>query len=284
MEFAFYICGLIAILATLRVITHTNPVHALLYLIISLLAISGVFFALGAHFAGALEIIVYAGAIMVLFVFVVMMLNLGGAEIEQERQWLKPQVWIGPAILSAIMLVVIVYAILGVNDQGIDGTPISAKEVGIALFGPYVLAVELASMLLLAGLVVAFHVGREERAGEVLSNRTDDRAKKKNGGARMIPLTHGLILAAILFVLGLTGLVIRRNLLFMLIGLEIMINASALAFVVAGSYWGQPDGQVMYILAISLAAAEASIGLALLLQLHRRRQNLNIDSVSELRG
>lgn len=283
MEFAFYICGLIAILATLRVITHTNPVHALLYLIISLLAISGVFFSLGAYFAGALEIIVYAGAIMVLFVFVVMMLNLGGSEIEQERQWLKPQVWIGPAILSAIMLVVIVYAILGVNDQGIDGTPISAKAVGITLFGPYVLAVELASMLLLAGLVVAFHVGREERAGEVLSNRKAT-ARKENGGARMIPLQHGLILAAILFVLGLTGLVIRRNLLFMLIGLEIMINASALAFVVAGSYWGQTDGQVMYILAISLAAAEASIGLALLLQLHRRRQNLNIDSVSEMRG
>lgn len=179
MEFAFYICGLIAILATLRVITHTNPVHALLYLVISLLAISGVFFSLGAYFAGALEIIVYAGAIMVLFVFVVMMLNLGGSEIEQERQWLKPQVWIGPAVLSAIMLAVIVYAILGVNDQGIDGTPISAKAVGITLFGPYVLAVELASMLLLAGLVVAFHVGREERAGEVLSNRDDDRAKRK---------------------------------------------------------------------------------------------------------
>lgn len=71
----------------------------------------------------------------------------------------------------------------------------------------------------------------------------------------MIPLTHGLILAAILFVLGLTGLVIRRNLLFMLISLEIMINAAALAFVVAGSYWGQADGQIMYILAISLAAA-----------------------------
>lgn len=283
MEFAFYICGLIAILATLRVITHTNPVHAPLYLIISLLAISGVFFSLGAYFAGALEIIVYAGAIMVLFVFVVMMLNLGGSEIEQERQWLKPQVWIGPAILSAIMLVVIVYAILGVNDQGIDGTPISAKAVGITLFGPYVLAVELASMLLLAGLVVAFHVGREERAGEVLSNRKDDSAKRKTE-EHMIPLQHGLILAAILFVLGLTGLVIRRNLLFMLIGLEIMINASALAFVVAGSYWGQTDGQVMYILAISLAAAEASIGLALLLQLHRRRQNLNIDSVSEMRG
>jgi len=73
----------------------------------------------------------------------------------------------------------------------------------------------------------------------------------------MIPLQHGLILAGILFVLGLTGLTIRRNLLFMLISLEVMINAAALAFVVAGSYWGQPDGQVMYILAISLAAAAA---------------------------
>ena len=169
MEFAFYICGLIAILATLRVVTHTNPVHALLYLIISLLAIAGVFFSLGAYFAGALEIIVYAGAIMVLFVFVVMMLNLGGTEIEQERKWLQPGIWIGPAILSAVLLVVIVYAILGINDQ----------EVGIALFGPYVLAVELASMLLLAGLVVAFHIGREERAGEVLSNRLNDSDKRK---------------------------------------------------------------------------------------------------------
>lgn len=283
MEFAFYICGLIAILATLRVVTHTNPVHALLYLIISLLAIAGVFFSLGAYFAGALEIIVYAGAIMVLFVFVVMMLSLGGTEIEQERKWLQPGIWIGPAILSAVLLVVIVYAILGINDQGIDGAAINAKEVGIALFGPYVLAVELASMLLLAGLVVAFHIGREERAGEVLSNRLNDSDKRKRRNTHD-PLTHGLILAAILFVLGLTGLVIRRNLLFMLISLEIMINAAALAFVVAGSYWGQADGQIMYILAISLAAAEASIGLALLLQLHRRRQNLNIDSVSELRG
>ena len=96
----------------------------------------------------------------------------------------------------------------------------------------------------------------------------------------MIPLQHGLILAAILFVLGLTGLVIRRNLLFMLIGLETVV----FFFISSLTIRSQTDGQVMYILAISLAAAEASIGLALLLQLHRRRQNLNIDSVSEMRG
>ncbi|EKK5269193.1 NADH-quinone oxidoreductase subunit J [Cronobacter dublinensis] len=182
MEFAFYICALVAVLTTARVITHSNPVHALLYLIISLLAIAGVFFSLGAYFAGALEIIVYAGAIMVLFVFVVMMLNLGDSVVRQEREWLKPQIWIGPGILSAVLLVVIVYAILGVNDQGIEGNPISAKAVGQDLFQPYVLAVELASMLLLAGLVVAFHLGREEKAGDVVSVRggaPSDASKRK---------------------------------------------------------------------------------------------------------
>lgn len=179
MEFAFYLCGLVAVLTTLRVITHTNPVHALLYLIISLLAVAGVFFSLGAYFAGALEIIVYAGAIMVLFVFVVMMLNLGESTEAQERDWLKPTVWIGPGLVSLVLLVVMVYAILSVNDQGIDGKMIDAKAVGISLFGPYVLAVELASMLLLAGLVVAYHIGREQRQGEVLSNRPGDAPKSK---------------------------------------------------------------------------------------------------------
>ncbi|TBL78822.1 NADH-quinone oxidoreductase subunit J, partial [Klebsiella oxytoca] len=106
MEFAFYIAGLISILATLRVITHTNPVHALLYLIVSLIGLSVVFFSLGAYFAGALEIIVYAGAIMVLFVFVVMMLNLGKSVVEPERKWLQPRFWLVPAILSLVLLIV----------------------------------------------------------------------------------------------------------------------------------------------------------------------------------
>ncbi|SES91883.1 NADH-quinone oxidoreductase subunit NuoK [Thorsellia anophelis] len=99
-----------------------------------------------------------------------------------------------------------------------------------------------------------------------------------------IPVEHGLIIAAILFVLGLTGLLIRRNYIFMLISLEIMINAAGLAFIVGGAAHGSADGQVMYIFLITLAAAEASIGLALLLQLYRRRHTLNIDTVSEMRG
>lgn len=163
MEFAFYFAAGVAVVATLRVITNTNPVHALLYLIVSLLAVSMCFFSLGAPFAGVLEIIVYAGAIMVLFVFVVMMLNLGPAASVQERQWMTPGIWGGPAMMSLALLCELLYVLFG-NHSGaaIGATTVDAKAVGISLFGPYLLVVELASMLLLAALVAAFHLGRHE--------------------------------------------------------------------------------------------------------------------------
>ncbi|GAB3341704.1 MULTISPECIES: NADH-quinone oxidoreductase subunit NuoK [Chromohalobacter] len=99
-----------------------------------------------------------------------------------------------------------------------------------------------------------------------------------------VPMEHGLILASVLFALGLVGLMMRRNMLFVLMSLEVMMNAAGLAFIVAGTRWGQPDGQVMFLLVITLAAAEASVGLALLLQLYRRFKTLDIDAASRLRG
>ena len=99
-----------------------------------------------------------------------------------------------------------------------------------------------------------------------------------------IPMEHGLILAALLFSLGLIGLMVRRNILFVLMCIEVMMNAAALAFVVAGSRWGQPDGQIMFILILSLAASEASVGLAIVFQLYRRYHTLDVDAASEMRG
>ncbi|MDM8349621.1 NADH-quinone oxidoreductase subunit NuoK [Pseudomonas sp. sp1636] len=99
-----------------------------------------------------------------------------------------------------------------------------------------------------------------------------------------IPLEHGLALAGVLFCLGLVGLMVRRNILFILMSLEIMMNAAGLAFIVAGSRWAQADGQVMFILVITLAAAEAAVGLAILLQLYRRFHTLDIDAASEMHG
>jgi len=99
-----------------------------------------------------------------------------------------------------------------------------------------------------------------------------------------LPIEHGMALAAILFVLGLAGLVTRRNTLFILMCLEIMLNSAGLAFIVAGAHWQQPDGNVMFILVITLAAAEAGIGLGLLLQLYKRFKTIDIDAASEMHG
>ncbi|OHD71408.1 MAG: NADH-quinone oxidoreductase subunit K [Spirochaetes bacterium RBG_16_49_21] len=99
-----------------------------------------------------------------------------------------------------------------------------------------------------------------------------------------IPVEHGLILAAILFCLGLCGVLIRRNIVFMLMSVEIMLNAAGLAFVMAGARWGQPDGQVMFIFILTMAAAEVSIGLALILQLYHQFKTLDTDAASRMRG
>ncbi|MBF7053562.1 NADH-quinone oxidoreductase subunit NuoK [Halomonas sp. KAO] len=99
-----------------------------------------------------------------------------------------------------------------------------------------------------------------------------------------VPVEHGLVLAAILFTLGLAGLLFRRNMIFILMSLEIMLNAAGLAFIVAGTAWQQPEGQAMFLLVITLAAAEASVGLALLIQLQHRFKTLDIDVVSRMRG
>lgn len=99
-----------------------------------------------------------------------------------------------------------------------------------------------------------------------------------------IPMEHGLVLAAILFALGLIGLMVRRNMVFVLMSLEVMLNAAGLAFIVAGTAWDQPDGQVMFLLVITLAAAEAAVGLGLLLQLYQRFRSLDTDAISRMRG
>lgn len=162
MEIAFYIAAVVAVVATVMVITRLNAVHALLYLIVSLLAVALVFFLLGAPFAAALEVIIYAGAIMVLFVFVIMMLNLGKGAVAQENRWLTPSMWIGPGILSLILLIELTYFLTAQQNSGLSNPKVvEPKQVGNILFGPYLLAVELAAMLLLAGLVGAYHLGRQ---------------------------------------------------------------------------------------------------------------------------
>jgi NADH-quinone oxidoreductase subunit K len=99
-----------------------------------------------------------------------------------------------------------------------------------------------------------------------------------------VPVEAGLVLAAVLFALGVLGVLVRRNILFILMSVEIMLNAAGLAFVVAGARWQQPDGQVMFLFVLSMAAAEVSVGLALVLQLYHRFETLDADRADTMRG
>lgn len=165
MMWPFYLMALVAIISTVRVITNSNPVHALLSLIVSLLAVAGIFFIVGAPFAGALEIIVYAGAIMVLFVFVVMMLNLGSHTVMQEKSWLTSATWAWPAALTFVLALTLIFGISQTESTAVMGQEmISAKQVGITLFTKYVLVVEIAAMLLLGALVAAYHLGKRDES------------------------------------------------------------------------------------------------------------------------
>ncbi len=160
MDILFYVATIIAIGATVMVLLEADAVHALLYLIVSLFSVAVIFFSLGAAFVAALEVIVYAGAIMVLFIFVIMMLNLGPRTRTQERTWLQNTRWAGPALLAAVLVAELAYALIASGGRVPVGASVAPKQVGIALFGPYVLAVELASLVLLAGLIGAYHLGR----------------------------------------------------------------------------------------------------------------------------
>ena len=156
MTVAFYIAGAVALISTLLVVTRRNTIHALLYLVVSLFAVAVVFYTLGAPFVAALEVIVYAGAIMMLFVFAVMLLN-----VRADTPLRVPvRMWIGPVILIAVLLAELVYGIT-LQNHALAAGSVGPQQVSAALFGPYVLGVELASMLLLAALIGARHIAAE---------------------------------------------------------------------------------------------------------------------------
>lgn len=185
MELAFYTAGAVAVISTVLMLTRLNVVHALLYLIVSLLGVAVVFYVLGAPFVAALELIIYAGAIMVLFVFVVMMLNLGKHSADVEKQWLKPGIWTGPVFLAAILLIEVFYLVRS-DTAGLSTGEVGPKEVGIALFGPYLIGVELASMLLLAGLVGAYHLGQRKTENMEIQHAANTHERRADAGGDLV--------------------------------------------------------------------------------------------------
>ncbi|QJC29658.1 NADH-quinone oxidoreductase subunit J [Enterobacteriaceae endosymbiont of Plateumaris pusilla] len=164
MELIFYILGFLAIISTLCVVISINPMYTLVYFLISLISISGIFFTLGDYFAGALEIIIYAGAIVVLFVFILMLLNHKQIALEEKKLLIKkPIILIFSILLTTILLFFLIFMIKeSCNNKYIYNNIIDINCIGINMFKQYKIIIELISILLLSGLIVIFHIGNKK--------------------------------------------------------------------------------------------------------------------------
>lgn len=189
----FYVSAVVAVIACLAAVTRANAMHALLFLVTGLFAIALVFLALGAPFIAALEVIVYAGAIVVLFLFALMFLNFGPQAVGREMQQLGAHGWAAPAALSAVLLAALASAIVS-SDPGFTAqaaltavSPVSIEDVGASLFGGYAVAVELASLLLLVGLVGAMWIGRQ-RSGVLALSGTSAEPPARLAGPDSVPV------------------------------------------------------------------------------------------------
>jgi NADH-quinone oxidoreductase subunit J len=175
----FYIASFVAVLATIMALTRYQPIHALLYLVVSFLAVAMIFLSLGAPFVAVLEIIIYAGAIIVLFIFVVMMLNLGKDTALQEKIWLKPRVWLMPSLLTGLLLVEMIMLVFNGGERAMEVSVVDPRSVSLSLYGEYIIAVELAGFLLMAGVVGAAHIGKHTKRNLHRFLQDEDQLKKE---------------------------------------------------------------------------------------------------------
>ena len=174
----FYIAAIIAILTSFKVISSSIPFSALLYLVVSLLATSVVLFTLGAYFTAALQVIVFIGAVAILFISAISLLNITKDAIEQEKKSLTPKVWLGPLMLAFVLLVILLYSIVHTDYGQINTVPVTGEEsLGEMLMAPYILVIELAVLLLLGALVIAYHFAREVYAAhdEMIEKNEEDK-------------------------------------------------------------------------------------------------------------
>src|ERR1043166_7954878 len=271
----FYLFAGTAIVASALVIGQRNPMYSIMLLITSFGALSALYIQLDAPFVAMAQIIVYAGAIMVLFLFVVMLLN-APQEDAAERDRTHPlrrarhrPVWRGarrPAHRAADLGA-------GARERVVNGSGCRRRRRGDQLR-----ALRRTRALHRLHVRVRSDVDPHPRGdgGRGAPRRTGD-------GPAMIPLGHYLVVSAVLFAIGTAGVFLRRNLITILLSIEIMLNAVNLSFVAFGRAQGNVDGQIITFFVMTVAAAEAAVGLAIVIGLFRHRESLNPDAFTLLK-
>ena len=284
----FYVFAAIAVVATLLVIAQSNPIYSVLLLIASFMALAGLYVLLDAPFVAVTQIIVYAGAIMVLFLFVVMLLNVpredaldasGGIEESTGARALGHRAGGGHGRRAG----------LGAEPDADPGRRFRSgrREAVVVRRGDRPDSVPQLRVRLRGDVDPdSDRDGRRHRAGRPSPQReeTDPESRTPNPDEIMAELNHYLVLSGVLFAIGMMGVFLRRNVITMLLSIEVMLNAVNLTFIAFGHFLGSPDGQIIVFFVITVAAAEAAVGLAIVIALFRHTESLNPDAFRELKG
>ena len=302
----FYLFAGICVASAVMVIAARNPVHSVLYLILAFVNAAGLFVMMGAEFLAMILIVVYVGAVAVLFLFVVMMLDVDFSELKQGvLQYLPIGMLIGGIFLAELLLVVGAWAIGPGVPQAITA-PIpphissNTEAIGLVLYTRYVYFFEAAGMILLVAMVGAIvltlqhrvrvrrqdigDAGRAHAGGIHRDRESTDRAGA--GEQHMtIGLGHYLAVAAILFTLGIFGIFLnRKNVIIILMSIELILLAVNINLVAFSTHLGDIVGQIYALLVLTVAAAEAAIGLAILVVFYRNRGSIAVEDINLMKG
>ena len=294
----FYVFAAVLVLAALGVITSRNPVHAALFLVLAFVQSAALWLLLEAEFLAVVLILVYVGAVMVLFLFVVMMLDIN---VEEMREGFTRYVWIGAAVaLGVIAEIWYVLAYRG-EEQGFGAVPeplpadySSATELGAVLYTEHIYAFEIAAMILLdrrrdtADHAQAPGSKGSGRLGTGRGPQTRPSPAREGRGHQgliaMVTVSHYLVLAGILFSLAVAGIFInRKNVILLLMCIELMLLAVNFNFIAFSRLWGDTLGQAFVFFILTVAASEAAIGLAILVVLFRNTRSINVEALAELK-
>ena len=300
---AFYAFAGVATVAGLMVVLARNPVHSVLWLILAFFSAAGLFVLLGAELLAMLLVIVYVGAVMVLFLFVVMMLDVDFAALRPAVAEYFPIGGLVAVVLLAELGLAISHAALGEPEAALTFQPTgvtNAEAIGRVLYTEHVVLFQLAGLILLVAMVGAIVLTLRERPGVRRQDapapdpphaRRVDRAPGRASwrgdliGCLAIGLSHYLTAAAILFVIGVFGIFLnRKNVIIILMSIELMLLAVNINLVAFSAYLGDLSGQIFAIFVLTVAAAEAAIGLAILVCFYRNRGSIAVEDVNRLRG
>ena len=295
----FAIFAALAVGSAIVVVTHKSPIYSTLSLVLTLLSMAVLFVLLGAPFLGALQVLVYAGAIVVLFLFVIMLLNVQKEETAHIDR--GAQLWVallGVAVFLGMFWLAFWRTGLrlgGPAPQALTQELVSLKGLAAELFGTYLLPFEMVGLLLLVAVIGATVAARRPgeagglqddavyASGEPLGEPAPPLSPQ--GGQRLsaVPISWYLLLSAVLFGIGAIGALTRRNGIAIFLSVELMLNAANLTLVAYARQFGSHTGQVIVFFVMAVAAAEAAVGLALFIAVFRQRHTIDVNRMNLMR-